>query len=722
MGLAFLLMMSGASAWADEEQAAAETEAEAQAALAETEQAKADTLEKLRQAQEQLEAIEAQRAETMRKIQEATQKLQDAQREEQAARDKLKNANVVLKGIEQERTLATRQLVDAAISTTAQPEEADGQEYTVTGLIIEYETDHPELPTPEELVEVKVRMLRTMSGFIAPRKDEISSQIRLLDIPDLTENRFYSSAVNEICRALVLYFNDEGLIGVYVGPAASQISRDGSDLRAEGQTTLKLIVRVAILENLRTVPSGYGSKAGKGINSPSHARLLSGSRLQPGAAGEPGSGSLLRRSVLNEQINLWNRHPGRHVEVAISASDTTPGGAQLDLLINELKPWTAYVQVSNTGTESTDKWRERFGFQHNNLTGNDDILNIDYLTAGFDDVHSVVASYEAPWMGSERVRWRVHALWSEYTASDLGQVPEAFSGEEWLFGGELIANVYQRDRLFLDVVAGAAWRNLNTHNNLVMVHGKTDLFLPHIGVELENATDTSTTTGAMSLKYNISSIAGQEDEFAFDPGTLGRIDTEDDYMILEWDLTHSTYLEPLLNREAWMDPTTPASSTLAHELFVAVRGQTSFGERLIPQEEMTLGGLYTVRGYEQSEVDGDSALVATAEYRYHVPRAMALRAEPGSLFGRPFKWAPQQVYGQPDWDLVVRAFLDVGGAYVHDRKIYENNETMVGTGVGVELLVKRNLSVRADWGIALDRTERTDAGDSEIHFVATVLY
>ena len=725
MGLACLLMMSGVSAWADEEQGAAETEAEAQAALAETEQAKAETLEKLRQAQQQLEQIEAQRAETMRKIQNATQKLQDAQREEQAARDKLNNANVVLKGIEQERALATRQLVDAAISTTAQPEEADGQEYPVTGLIIEYETDHPGLPTPEELVEVKVRLLRTMSGFIAPRKDEISSQIRLLDVPDLTENRFYASAVKELCRALVSYFNEEGLIGVYVGPAASQISRDGNDLRAEGQTTLKLIVRVAILENLRTVGSGPGNKAGQRINSPSHARLMSRSRLQPAVAGEPGSGSLLKRGVLNEQINLWNRHPGRHVEVAISASDTTPGGAQLDLLINELKPWTIYAQVSNTGTESTDRWRERFGFQHNNLTGNDDILSIDYLTAGFDNVHSVVASYEAPLMGSDRVRWRVHGLWSEYSASDLGQVPEAFTGDEVLFGGEVIANVYQRDRLFVDLVGGVAWRKLRTSNELLLVNGETDLLLPHIGAKFENSTDTSRTTGAASLKYNVLTFDDHDEEFgagANPADGLGRIDTEEKYLVLEWDLTHSTYLEPLLNREAWEDPTTPSSSTLAHELFLAVRGQTSFGDRLIAQEEMTLGGLYTVRGYEQSEVDGDSAMVATAEYRYHVPRAMAIRAEPGSLFGRPFKWARQQVYGQSDWDLVLRAFLDAGFAHMHGRLIYENNETMIGTGVGVELLVKRNLSVRADWGIALDGTERTDSGHNEVHFVATVLY
>ena len=725
-----LLLMSAPAARAADAEAEAAAEAAAQAELAQTEQAKAETLEKLRQAREQLREIEAQRAEMVRKVRQARQRLQETEREAQAARTKLEDANSVLKGIEEERTLATRQLVDAAISTTAQPEEDDGQAYTITGLIIEYETDHPGLPAPEELMAVKAKLLRTMSGFIKPRNGELNAHIRLLDIPVLTEQQFYGSAVSTMCVALVSYLNEQGLIGVYVGPDPAQIGRDGKDRRPEGLTTLKIIVRVAVVgPRPRTVATGSRFGPAQRINNEAHARLRRLLSLQAATPGEPGSGSLLRKNLLDEQIYRWNRHPGRRVDVAISADDGAPGSAALDLLIREIKPWTVYVQGSNTGTDSTREWRERIGFVHNNLTDRDDIFSLDYLTAGFDEVHSIVASYEAPVMDSERLRWRVHGLYSEYTASDLGLVPEQFTGDEWSVGGELIANVHQDGRFFVDVVAGATWRALRTENVLLtgptpttITEGEGDFFLPHIGVKFENSTDTSSTDGAVSLKFNMGAVAGTESANVFFPGTLGRIHAEDDYMVLEWSLSHSTYLEPLLNRAAWEDLSTPESSTLAHELYLAVRGQTSLGERLIAQEMMTLGGLYTVRGYEPSEVTGDSAVVATAEYRYHVPRALALRPEPGSLFGRPFKWAPQQVYGQPDWDLMLRAFLDVGYAVVHEHKNWESNEALIGTGVGVELLIKRNLSVRADWGIALDETDETEAGDSEIHFVATLLY
>jgi hypothetical protein len=44
------------------------------------------------------------------------------------------------------------------------------------------------------------------------------------------------------------------------------------------------------------------------------------------------------------------------------------------------------------------------------------------------------------------------------------------------------------------------------------------------------------------------------------------------------------------------------------------------------------------------------------------------------------------------------------------------------TGLGLELALKNNVNFRAEWGFALQDAGRTDAGDSQFHFVLTLVY
>ena len=165
------------------------------------------------------------------------------------------------------------------------------------------------------------------------------------------------------------------------------------------------------------------------------------------------------------------------------------------------------------------------------------------------------------------------------------------------------------------------------------------------------------------------------------------------------------------------------SSTLAHELYARFRLQYAFDNRLIPQQEQTVGGLYTVRGYPESVVVGDTAVIGNLEYRFHVPRAFAYQPNPGKLFGQPFRWKPQYPYGRADWDLVLRAFLDVGATYISDGLSFESNQTLLGTGVGLEFLYKNNVALRLDYGVALNGLPGlVDRGSSRVHFTASFLF
>ena len=171
---------------------------------------------------------------------------------------------------------------------------------------------------------------------------------------------------------------------------------------------------------------------------------------------------------------------------------------------------------------------------------------------------------------------------------------------------------------------------------------------------------------------------------------------------------------------------------MAHEVALSFRGQYAFGYRLIPQVSQVIGGLYSVRGFEQGTAVGDSVYIASAEYRFHLPRALDIRREPLELpLIGDFRASPQQVYGRPDWDLVFRAFLDLGYT---DREggseVNEFDQLLVSMGLGIEATFMGRVRARVDWARGIEETHSNSSGDGfkpidkrgEFHFLFSVMY
>ena len=611
-----------------------------------------------------------------------------------------------------------------------------GPRYQVDRLVIKYVPDGlPGLPSTEQIQQVQSRLFLTDTGFVAPQPDDATHTFTLAQIDQLPSAWFYASAINQICLDIVAHVNRQGLAGIFVGPDPSQIKPKrlpqggfgfGDDLRPKNDRNLKLIIRIAVVQKIRTIGSGQRVPSDeRRIDHPAHGRIR---RLSPVAEDE-----VLNKKKLDDYLFRLKRHPGRRVDAAVSAGPQLAdrGHTFLDLLIQEAKPWAAYVQASNTGTEETGDWRERFGYVHNQLTGNDDIFSVEYITDGFDDVHAVIGSYEAPIGSSDWLRWRAFGTWNEYTASDVGLADEQFKGDGWKAGGELIANILQHRDAFVDAVFGARWENVTTDENVqgvgTLVSGDEDFFLPYASLRFEQISDQASTLASLTLEGNVASIA---DTSASGVNQLGRSNVDDDWIVMQWGLSHSSYLEPLLVPEAWGNPEAPGSK-LAHEVALVFKGQSALdSERLIAQFEQVVGGLYTVRGYDESAAVGDTVVIASLEYRYHVPRGLPMEPNPSEtpLFGRPFRFSRQTPFGKPEWDLILRAFFDIGQTINSKRLAFEQDETLMGAGLGIEFLFKRNLNLRMDWAAALQEIGDTQTrdlvkeGSNRFHFVLTLLY
>jgi len=607
------------------------------------------------------------------------------------------------------------------------PTEADGQSYKISEFTFHYAAEHTQhLPLDmisAELVAMDLELGQTTGGYVAPREGAPTATLTLVGLAG-TDSSFYPSAINIICARTVVYLNGHGLIGIHVAPNVEDITPQGRDLRDPENTVLRLVISTAVVGRVRTVASGQRIAEEDRLDSSEadrlHARIKGNSPIQ--------DDDLIRKDLLDDYIWRLNRHPGRRADAALSSA--AGGKVILDYLITESRPWMAYSQISNTGTKQTDEWRERFGFVNNQLTKNDDILSFDYITAGFDESHALSGSYETScFLRPRRLRWRVFGAWSKFDASQVGIVGETFEGEEWSAGGELILNAFQHRHLFIDAVAGARWRHIEVINydiptGMVLARGSEEFFLPYVGLRVERIADTAVTQGSVTLEWTDSSVAGTDSTKI---AQLGRLFTDEDWTVVQWDFVQTFFIDSLLKGKAWKDPSSD-KATLAHEVAVSTKGQYAFGHRLIPQCEGTIGGLYTVRGYPESFVAGDNVVVGSVEYRFHLPRNLPARDDPGVLLNKPFRYRRQQAYGRPDWDLLFRVFFDAGRTTISSARpgLGEEGQTLASTGVGVELQLKRNINIRVDYGIALEgaatSSERVQQGDGRAHVVATLLW
>ena len=548
--------------------------------------------------------------------------------------------------------------------------------------------------------------------YTRPQPGAETLKTTLVELDSTTPKQYDVTALRAIIDDLLAYLNEEvELVGIVVAPSPTDIGIDLTDKR-QGRTDLTILVRIATVGQVRTLASGDRIPQDLRENHPLHKSIFDRSPLQGGV--RPRTGSLIKRDQLDDYLYRLNRHPGRRVDAAISPG-LNAGEVSLDYLIAENKPWYAYFQLSNTGTESTNELRERFGYVHNQLTNNDDTFNIDYITAGFDDSHVVSMSYRRPL--DERWQLRLNTLYSDFTADQVGS-PLPFSGEDAAFGASLAYNFYQNDALFLDAVGELQYYYTSASNPSAALEGEANLALASLGVELEHATDLSQTRGFVKFMGNLNE--GNTSDF----NTLGRTAPDTQFLVMQYALTTSFYLEPLINGDAWRDISDPSTSTLAHEIALGVRGQWAVADdRLLPTFQAVAGGLYTVRGYEQADVAADSSLILSAEYRFHLPRVFGIEAPRRTqLLDRPFRVAPEAVYGRPDWDMIFKAFIDYAVMDVSDELAFETDESLLGTGLGIELALKNNVNFRAEWGFALQDAGQTDAGDSAFHFVLTLVY
>lgn len=593
-----------------------------------------------------------------------------------------------------------------------------------------YGLAHPNLPSLDELKDLTFRSTREGNVFRAPAASG-AENLTLSGIPE--GSHFDGDALRGIAQDVVRWYNSRGIYGVWVAYSDLEASASGLvDKRPTDNRSAQLVIWASQIAEVRTLARGKRIKPQYSINNRKHRRIIKNSPLHSGAnPGEPGS--LFTQGELNDYIYALSLHPGRRVEASI-ASAGEPGKVVLDYLVNESKSWQIFSQFNNYGTEATGVLRGRLGFQHNQLTNHDDILNIDAISTPDFETYGTFLSYRIPVIRPAHLLARVYGSYGDFLATDATLDNLRFAGQNWLVGMELSNRITLWQDWQLQSVLGAnyvhyAIRSIISDRPLAT--GFSEFLVPFIGTTISRETNWWTVSGGLKIDLTVGDFAN------LDPSTgipaLGRIAAVSEWTSLRWNINGSVFLEQFFNRTA-------KDQVLSHELAARVKGRILLvGDRLIPQEQEPLGGALSVRGYPESILSADEFILGSLEYSYHLPRSLK-PAEPGTLFRRPFKWRPTKAGQNADWDLIFRGFVDYAYRAVSPTPVAEGqsapdilplsdtNTSMAGAGVGMAFVMKQNFSIRIDFGMALmelidpsrpiEERVVVPQGNKELHMVA----
>ncbi|HTV47780.1 MAG TPA: ShlB/FhaC/HecB family hemolysin secretion/activation protein [Phycisphaerae bacterium] len=602
----------------------------------------------------------------------------------------------------------------------------DGRAYSISQFVLSYAHDREALPALTTLMDLPIQLALSRDGYVAVKT---SAQSRGIIYPSSTmtlaqfnaqniPHRFYSSALQSIELQIVAAIHQRHIIGLYVQVSTKDFSGP-RDLRPAGDTLLHLVIHTAIVTDVRTISSGPGMSGTQVINNPQAAFIRQHSPIQPASStNQMQTKDLLQEDALDDYISLLNQQTSRRVSIAISPGNQVDS-VTLDYLVNQSKPWVAYAQLSNTGTKQTNPWMEQFGFNDTELTGHDDILNLSYATAGFSKMNDISASYQFPIIGINQLQGRMYGGYEQYTASNIGLGNSNLNGELASGGAEVILTLAQFNKLFFYGVLGAEYEYSYVDDVAFQQTGEADFLYPYLTLRMTRVGNTSQQNGNLTVLGQYTSSSSTQ------LNNLGRLNTDPTWAILQGNYEVSFYLEPLLFPQSFASGT----STMANEIVFRINGQEAFDQRLVPQQEAVIGGLFTVRGYPQTIVAGDSAIWGTIQYNLHIPRLFPVNPNPTTFLGQPFYTAPPTPYGQPDWDLVLSTFVDAGEVGQSHPQSYEAGATLISTGVGAQVTLWKNVSALVDWGIALTPVspEATgqggvSAGSSQFNFLFSISY
>jgi hemolysin activation/secretion protein len=525
--------------------------------------------------------------------------------------------------------------------------------------------DQPNL-TVQGIVIVKTRGEIQEAGIQNVKGLQIKD-IPILQQPDfarMVESRFFGKiitgdTIRDLEDAIILYCRQRGRLLVDVIMPAQDIGNG--------------VLQVWFLEG----KVGNVTVKNEGVKWFHDQFIKSSVRLKPA---EP-----LDSAALNKDLDWLNNNPFRQVDVVFKPGEKL-GMTDVELNVNDRLPFRPYVGYEDSGTRFTGPDRFIAGFNWGNALFLDHQLNYQYTTdTEFDLIKAHSMSYVAP------LPWRHTIILYGAYVDARARLPGGeigADGTSWQVSARYSVPLPDIQKYRHQAALGFDFKR---GNNDLLAGGSTI------------ASDTDVAQFVVAYSGSLPDRFGKTSgglELYYSPGDLTEFNNNEDFggpNGLRQD-SKARYFYGRLNVER--------ITRLPWNFSWLLTGSGQYStERLLPSEEIALGGYNTVRGYDERVVLGDDGWIINNEIRTpSIPLSSVLNIE-----------------GVTD-QLQFLAFFDYGHVHVKDPKSGDvENTTLYSTGIGLRYSLRHNLSVRFDYGFPL--TEKgLNERDSRMHLGALLSF
>jgi len=384
-------------------------------------------------------------------------------------------------------------------------------------------------------------------------------------------------------------------------------------------------------------------------------------------------GEVIDYQKISRSLQHMSDNPDRSVKAVLHAG-REPRTTDILLETETSLPAHFSYAMDREGSAPTGKLRQTYGVRHNNLAGFDDVFLGGYTFTAHSDAFYFFHRVPVTPFGTSLMYGYSYSQASpkkEYRINEI--TSRAHNGSLYVY-----QDLFNGDRHIGEVYGGLDVKNKTITINSMQTFSRDRLRIMRLGGNFVYRTSGSVTSVSPELSQGLNGLGACE---KYDLASRG---AENRFTKFNLGIEHKTNLP------------------LDFQANIKCNGQLSFSG-LTPQEQFSLGGINSVRGYPAGDYLADSACQINTELlipAFFIPQEIKLPFDKKALRD----------------EVTPLLFFDYGYGKKHETiGTDKNHDRLAGMGAGLRLFLYEHLLLRMEWGLPVAHDPITDSRGSFFH-------